>query len=131
VLFEKGNLHEVVDNEKSPCGCPGSEKTEHVAENASPATKAAAANPFPAAESEGLAPTQPVANSPVGEKQTQVSTTLAYTPDGGTPPSAVETPEQIEADGLPPPVAPLVVKHSFGYKFKHFWYKLFHPGSST
>jgi len=129
VLFERGNLHEVVDNEKSPCGCPGSEKTEHIAENASAATKAAAANPFPAAESEGLAPTQPVANSPVGEKDTQVSTTLAYTPGGGTPPSAVESPEQIEADGLPAPVAAPVVKHSFGYKFKRFWYKLFHPGS--
>ncbi len=61
VLFERGNLHEVVDNEKSPCGCPGSEKTEHVAENATPATKAAAEHPFPAAESgEGLAPTAAV-----------------------------------------------------------------------
>ena len=82
VLFERGNLHEVVDNEKSPCGCPGSEKAEQVAENATPATKAAAEHPFPAAESEGLAPTQPVANSPVGEKQTQVSTTLAYAAGG-------------------------------------------------
>ena len=131
VLFERGNLHEVVDNERSPCGCPGSEKPDHVAENASPATKAAAEHPFPTAESEGLAPTQPVANSPAGETQTQVSTTLAYTPGGATPPSAVETPEQIEADSLTPPVAPPVVKHSFGYKFKHFWYKLFHPGSSS
>ena len=78
VLFEHGNLQEVVDNEKSPCGCPGAEKAEHVAENASAAAKAAAEHPFPAAESEGLAPTQPVANSPVGEKQTQVSTTFAY-----------------------------------------------------
>jgi hypothetical protein len=129
VLFERGNLHEVVDNEKSPCGCPGSEKPEHVAENASAATKAAAANPFPVAESEGLAPTQPVANSPVGEKETQVSTTLAYAPGEGTPPNAVGTPEQIEAEGLTAPVAPPVVKHSFGYKFKRFWYKLFHPGS--
>ncbi len=69
-----------------------------MAENASAATKAAAQHPFPAAESEGLAPTQPVANSPVGEKETQMSTTLAYAPGQGTPPSAVETPEQIEAD---------------------------------
>ena len=129
VLFERGNLHEVVDNERSPCGCPGSEKAEQVAENASPATKAAAEHPFPAAESEGLAPTEPAANSPAGETQTQVATTLAYGAGQGTPPSAVETPEQIEADSLTPiPPAP-AVKHSFGYKFKHFWYRLFHSGS--
>ena len=48
----------------------------------------------------------------------------------GTPPSAVETPEQIEADGLRPPVPAPVVKHSFGYKFKRFCYKLFHPGTA-
>ncbi len=130
VLFERGNLHEVVDNEKSPCGCPGSEKGEQVAENATPATKAAAEHPFPAAESEGLAPTQAVPNSPVGEKETQVSTTLAYAPGAGTPPSAVETPEQIEADSLTPQPPTPVVKHSFGYKWKRFWYKLFHPGSA-
>ena len=129
VLFEHGNLREVVDNEPSPCGCPGTGKPEHVAGNASAAEKAAAEHPFPAAASEGLTPTQPVANSPVGEKETQVATTLAYGPGQGTPPSAVETPEQIEADGLTPPVAPPKVKHSFGYKFKHFFYKLFHSGS--
>ena len=129
VLFEHGNLREVVDNERSPCGCPGTDKPEHVGENASAAERAAAEHPFPAAESEGLASTQPVANSPVGEKQTQVSTTFSYGPGQGTPPSAMETPEQIEADGLTPPVT--AVKRSFGYKFKHFFYKLFHPGSSS
>ncbi|MGA7830487.1 MAG: hypothetical protein WCA21_05970 [Terracidiphilus sp.] len=41
VMFEHGNLHEVVDNEKEPCGCP-------------PAT--ATGNEFPLAQSEGLAP---------------------------------------------------------------------------
>jgi hypothetical protein len=129
VLFERGNLHEVVDNERSACGCPGSEKPEPVAENASAATKSAAEHPFPAAESEGLAATEPVANSPVGEKQTQVSTTLAYGPGQGTPPGAVETPEEIEADGLGTPVTAPAVKRSFGWKFKHFFYRLFHSGS--
>jgi hypothetical protein len=127
VLFEHGNLRAVVDNEPSPCGCPGSGKPEHVSANASAATRAAAEHPFPAAESEGLAPTQPVANSPEGEKQTQVATTFSYGAGQGMPPSAMETPEQIEADGLTPPVP--VMRHSFGYKFKHFFYKLFHPGS--
>jgi hypothetical protein len=129
VLFERGNLREVVDNESSPCGCPGAEKSERVAENASPTTKAAAEHPFPAAESEGLAPTEPVVNSPAGETQTQVSTTLAYGAGKRTPPSAVETPEQIEADGLETPVTAPVMKHSFGYKFRHFFYRLFHSGS--
>jgi hypothetical protein len=41
VMFERGSLHEVVDNEKEPCGCP-------------PST--AKGNEFPLAQSEGLAP---------------------------------------------------------------------------
>ncbi len=41
VMFEHGSLHEVVDNEKEPCGCPP------------PAPKG---NEFPLAQSEGLAP---------------------------------------------------------------------------
>ncbi len=129
VLFERGNLREVVDNERSPCGCPGTEKAERVGKDASAAEKAAAEHPFPAAESEGLAPAEPVANSPAGEKETQVATTFAYGDGHGTPPSAVETPEQMEADGLGAPVQAPVVKRGFGYKFRHFWYKLFHPGS--
>jgi hypothetical protein len=129
VLFEHGSLREVVDNERSPCGCPGSDKPEQVAKDASPAAKAAAAHPFPAAESEGLAPTEPAGNSPAGETQTQVATTLAYGPGQGTPPGAVETPEQIEADGLGTPVVAPVVKRTFGWKFKHFFYRLFHSGS--
>jgi hypothetical protein len=41
VMFEHGSLHDVVDNEKEPCGCP-------------PA--APKGNEFPLAQSEGLAP---------------------------------------------------------------------------
>jgi len=41
VMFQHGSLHEVVDNEKEPCGCP-------------PATTQS--NEFPLAQSEGLAP---------------------------------------------------------------------------
>lgn len=135
VLFEHGNLREVVDNERSPCGCPGSEEPERVGENASAAEKAAAAHPFPAAQSEGLAASEPVANaasnSVVGEKQTQVSTSLSYEAGKGTAQSAVETPEQMIADAGAAPVVAPKVKHSFGYKFKHFFYKLFHPGGSA
>jgi hypothetical protein len=49
VMFERGSLHEVVDNEKEPCGCP---PPLH------PGT-----NEFPAAQSEGLAPTPKTAPS--------------------------------------------------------------------
>ncbi|MGA2570698.1 MAG: hypothetical protein ABSF23_09275 [Terracidiphilus sp.] len=42
VMFEHGSLHEVVDQEKEPCGCPPPPKSEP--------------NEFPLAQSEGLAP---------------------------------------------------------------------------
>lgn len=41
VIFQHGSLHEVVDNEKEPCGCPPPPK---------------GGNEFPLAQSEGLAP---------------------------------------------------------------------------
>jgi hypothetical protein len=125
VLFEKGNLREVVDNERSPCGCPDASGPVKLAKNASAAEKAAAAHPFPAAVSEGLAAPEVVNNdAPVGEKQTQISTTFTYGPGQGPPPSTIETPVASGADGG-------VEKHSFGYKFKHFFYKLFHPGKAA
>lgn len=43
VMFERGNLQAVVDQEKEPCGCP-------------PPPSAVRGNEFPLAESEGLAP---------------------------------------------------------------------------
>lgn len=128
VLFEHGSLRQVVDNERSPCGCPATGAPEQLAANATVAEKAAAEHPFPAAQSEGLAPTEPVANSPVGEKETQVSTSLSYKAGDGV---AAETPEQIIADGQAGPVAAPKVKHSFGYELKRFFYRLFHPGHSS
>lgn len=129
VLFERGSLREVVDHERSACGCPGAETAMQLAANASAAEKASAANPFPAAASEGLAGTEPVANSPVGEKQTQISTTFTYGAGQAAPPSTVEAPAgsgAAEAVTAPAPAR----KRGFGYKFKHFFYKLFHPGHS-
>jgi hypothetical protein len=49
VMFQHGSLHEVVDQEKEPCGCPP------------PATHG---NEFPLAQSEGLAPLAKPALSP-------------------------------------------------------------------
>ncbi|MFC6646580.1 hypothetical protein ACFQBQ_13490 [Granulicella cerasi] len=53
VLFEHGNLREVVDKERSSCGCPNSAPPQQLAANATPAQRAAAAHPFPEAESQG------------------------------------------------------------------------------
>ncbi len=131
VLFVRGNLREVIDSEGYPCGCPAPAKQKHVGSHASAAQKAAAEHPFPVAQSEGLAPTPPEPNSPPGQTETQVSTTLTYRPGGAPPPSAMESPSQIIADALGAPAvpAPRKAKHSFGYRLKRFFYRLFHPGS--
>jgi hypothetical protein len=49
-MFEHGSLHDVVDNEKEPCGCP-------------PAAQGG--NEFPLAQSEGLAPLPKPAPGPI------------------------------------------------------------------
>ena len=96
VLFEHANLKEVVDRESSPCGCPP-EPVVSVADagttSATPAAPgsvvaakdAAAQHPFPAAVSQGLAPSAPVPPAPSGEIHTQVAATLTY---NGSAPAA-------------------------------------------
>ncbi len=56
VMFEHGSLHEVVDQEKEPCGCPPAEPK---------------GNEFPLAQSEGLAPLAKPAPSAVNAGGTQ------------------------------------------------------------
>jgi hypothetical protein len=65
VMFERGNLREVVDNEKEPCGCP-------------PA--APKGNEFPLAQSEGLAPLPKPKPSPdhLSSSSPQVIEPLVY-----------------------------------------------------
>ncbi len=86
VMFEGGSLTKVVDNEAEPCGCPVETQPVMVASAAEAKenktdTKAAAANPFPLVQSEGLtppapAPTQPVV--PVGQVHAEVQAPIAY-----------------------------------------------------
>ncbi len=112
VTFEHGSLREVVDKETVPCGCPPDQKDEQkrvsLAEAAiaggaaagKPVTPelAAAAHPFPEAESAGLtAPTAPAAE-PAGVTHVQVATTLAYDPTA---------PKPIEANESAPAAAPV------------------------
>ena len=88
VLFEHGSLREVVDRETTPCGCPpetqpGVSIAEAMLSAKGPVTptQAAAAHPFPAAQSEGLAEPEPVApETPSGGTHVQVGATLAYDP---------------------------------------------------
>jgi hypothetical protein len=113
VLFEHGSLHEVVDHESSPCGCPdergmsmadallapgggggakaagpppASQADLQAAEQsaARAAVQAANQHPFPAAISEGLAPAPPAAQAAPGVVQAQVSDGLRYPPEGAS-----------------------------------------------
>jgi hypothetical protein len=63
VMLEHGSLHEVVDNEKEPCGCPPPAK---------------GGNEFPLAQSEGLEPLPKPAPSAVGAASSQVVEPLVY-----------------------------------------------------
>ena len=117
VMFQRGNLHEVVDQEKEPCGCP-------------PA--ATEPNGFPLAQSEGLAPlAPPVVAAHVGH-EAQSSDTLAYqgaaaavatpavAPSGvAAPVAATPAPAQI-----PPAPAP-EKKAGFFTRVGHFFKRIF------
>ena len=155
VLFEHGNLHEVVDNERSPCGCPPAPPPPVQQVASTPATPtqpttpatAAAEHPFPAAASQGLAPTAPVTNAqPAGEKQTQVATTLSYDAahPNTPPPSTVEPPKPSPTtgstsgsstgtgnatSGTPPPTPP--GPHDLFHAIGHLFHKMFHPHADT
>jgi hypothetical protein len=117
VLFERGSLREVVDHERSSCGCPQ-------ASGSLSAAAAAGQHPFPEAASEGLTAQEPVANSPAGEKGTQISQTFVYgegQPGAGPPPTGLP-PTADTGDGKQP--------HGFFHAIGQFFHKLFHPGSS-
>jgi len=151
VLFEHGSLHEVVDNERSPCGCPSvpPPPTQQVASIASPTpsqpttpTVAAAEHPFPDAASQGLAPTStPVNSAPATESHTQVATALSYdaTHPNTPPPSTVEPPKPTPTTGstagsptgtgtaasaAPPPTPPGA--HDLFHAIGHLFHKMFH-----
>ena len=131
VLFEHGDLHQVVDRETSSCGCPSVQPVTQAA-SGSPAAVAAAQNPFPAAVSQGLAPEAVPANSaPPGQEHVQVADTLAYgasQPDTPTSPKPAATPVQAAAVSTAPPPSPPGAHEIFG-AVGRFFHKLFHPKS--
>jgi hypothetical protein len=81
VMFEHGDLHTVVDDEKEPCGCPP------------PAQKV---NEFPLAQSQGLAPTTsipPVTSTNQAPGSAAASTTLVYNAPGNQTPQPAPIPQ--------------------------------------
>jgi len=110
VMFERGNLHEVVDHEKEPCGCPPS---------------AANGNEFPLAQSEGLAPTPKPAPSaaPVQDAApTQVAPLVYKSEEHAPQPAAEATPAPAPAAATPE-AKPAAKKK--GSKLGRFFRKLF------
>jgi hypothetical protein len=141
VLFEHGSLHEVVDHETSPCGCPDAPGIS-VAEallkpgavpsaSGKPAPTPAAAqageqHPFPSAISEGLAPAPDVPQAPPGQVHAQVSDTLSYNAQPIQPsaePAATPSAAPIASPASPATPAPL--RHDPFHVVGRFFRRLF------
>ncbi len=137
LLFVKGDLHRVVDHERSPCGCPAVAAPQLIAAKpGQPLTpsQAAAAHPFPEAQSAGLAPTSPPANAaPAGVASSQVTTSFSYADGQGTPPPVSGTESAsgapLASTQIPLPAASASQSHGFGGALRRFFHRLFHPSA--
>jgi len=116
VLFEHGSLHEVVDHETSPCGCPD-EKGSSLADAL--LAPGAAEHPFPVAISEGLAPEADVPQAAPGEMHTQVSETLRYNAPTSDQADGNDTPATAPAASPPKKDLVHVVGRFFRRVFQH------------
>jgi hypothetical protein len=128
VLFERGSLKEVVDNESSSCGCPAPPTAPVFIAAATPAARAEAEHPFPAAVSAGLAP-PPVPNNvaPPGQTSAQVTATFTHGDTGAPNPTpAAPAPAPVQTVSTAPPPTPPGA-HDLAGAFAHFFHKLFHP----
>ncbi len=92
VMFQHGSLHEVVDQEKEPCGCPP------------PPPPAPQGNEFPLAQSEGLAPTPAPAPSPAAKRDAPPAPVgpLVYNAAEHAPQPVAEAPPAPAASANPP-----------------------------
>jgi hypothetical protein len=133
LLFEHGSLHEVVDNERSACGCPGPPPTPVLTADATPATRTAAEHPFPAAVSAGLAqPSVPANVAPPGQTSAQVNATFTHGDTGvpdSTPTTPPSPPAPVQTVTVAPPATPPGA-HDLAHSIGHFFHKLFHPHES-
>lgn len=118
VMFEHGSVHEVVDQEKEPCGCPTPPKT--------------GSNEFPMAQSAGLAPMPTPKPSPMhtpGEK-TALTEPLVYKSPSQAPEPVTGEPQEkaaspVTASSPAPAAKPHQKKHGFlgsiGRFFRHIF----------
>ena len=115
VMFQHGNLHEVVDQEKEPCGCPPSEVKD---------------NDFPLAQSEGLAPLPPPAAGPAprhSSKSTPAAQPLVYNAGDQTASVAAQSATQ-SAESTTASASPATTHHKKGGLFTrigHFFRRIF------
>lgn len=95
-LFEKGDVHEVVDHETYPCGCPPDEEPKP--------------NEFPLAVSQGLAAPPAAMMGPVvptGQVHAQVAATLVFDSQGAAPRDSDNSPEPVTVATKAPVVVPV------------------------
>jgi hypothetical protein len=115
VMFEHGSLHEVVDQEKEPCGCP---------------PPAQGGNEFPLAQSEGLALTPKPAPTVVnqGGGSAQAVEPLVYKSKEPAPPTKTEAAPAASTSANPPASAPQAApkkKSGFFGSIGHFFRRIF------
>ena len=113
VMFQHGNVHEVVDQEKEPCGCP-------------PAPAQVQGNDFPLAQSEGLAPTAAgPPGSPRGGKAVTAVQPLTY--NAGDVASAAGTPsaQATTAEAAAPPKPAHHKRVGLFERIGHFFRRIF------
>jgi hypothetical protein len=116
-MFQHGNLREVVDQEKEPCGCPPAEPS---------------GNEFPLAQSMGLAPQPKVSPAPSidNQVQTQVQNVppLVYQSKEHAPATALPaqpTPDPALTTTAAPAAKPQAKKHGFFGSVGHFFRRVF------
>jgi hypothetical protein len=124
VMFQHGSLHEVVDQENEPCGCP-------------PPPATPGKNEFPLAQSEGLAPTAVPAPAPKqpGNLGAQNAAPLLFSspahapeavpaPPANPAPPVSATPPAVAANPAPQPPA-AKKKPGFFTTVGHFFRRVF------
>jgi hypothetical protein len=114
VMFQHGSVHEVVDQEKEPCGCP-------------PAPAQVQGNDFPLAQSEGLAPvTRKPSVATQSSKAAIAVQPLTYS--AGDPASSPAAPAIASSSAEPAPPPPPPAHHKKSGLFErigHFFRRIF------
>lgn len=126
VLFEHGDLRQVVDNERTSCGCPQAPVSpSQLPPKATPAQRAAAEHPFPEAQSQGLTNEAPLPE-PTGTSDASADTQFRI--NGGDT-SAVALTTTPAGSPLNPTQPQPKHKRGFFGAIGHFFHRIFHPNS--